>query len=67
FILSQLKAATMDKETLRQRARERGYDVDGRSIHAALVNLKRQGKIEEIGDSGQFRLISGGSSLFRRV
>lgn len=48
FILDALMARQMGKEELRAKAEAAGFDPDGRSIHATLVNLQRGGKVTEI-------------------
>jgi hypothetical protein len=47
FMLEKLRKNRTNKDTLRQAAVAAGYDVDGRSIHATLVNLVRAGKVQE--------------------
>jgi plasmid stability protein len=53
FILGALRRSNHSKDSLRFLAEKGGYHVDGRSIHATLVNLIRTGKAEEIED-GEF-------------
>ena len=53
FILATLRASTHTKDSLRFLAEKAGYHIDGRSIHATLVNLTKSGKAEEIRD-GEF-------------
>lgn len=48
FILQALRMRPMGKEDLRDSASRAGYSVDGRSIHATVVNLHRTGRIKEI-------------------
>jgi hypothetical protein len=48
FVFKSLLARPKSKEDLRQAAADAGYDVDGRSIHAAIVNLLRTGRIKEL-------------------
>jgi hypothetical protein len=48
FILKTLEIRPMSKDDLREYATNEGYDVDGRSIHATLVNLSRTDKIKEL-------------------
>jgi DNA-binding response OmpR family regulator len=56
FLLKEMAGGPLNKDKLRERANDRGYAVDGRSIHAALMNLERQGKVEEL-DDGRFGLL----------
>ena len=53
FIVDRLGQERMSKDSLRNLAASHGYDVDGRSIHATLVNLTRTGKVKE-GADGTF-------------
>jgi hypothetical protein len=53
FIFQNLRTGPRSKDDLRWIANRAGYDVDGRSIHATLVNLLRSGKAVEISD-GQY-------------
>jgi hypothetical protein len=45
FIIERLKKRRMSKDELRVVAAEAGFEIDGRSIHATLVNLVRTGKV----------------------
>jgi hypothetical protein len=47
FLLDKLHKNRTNKDTLRQLAQKAGYNVDGRHIHATLVNLVRAGKVQE--------------------
>lgn len=49
FIFEKLQKNRMSKDGIRQIVQKAGYDVDGRSIHATLVNLIRGGKVREDG------------------
>ena len=54
FVLQQLRAGKpKTKDDLRWLAEQAGYDVDGRSIHAALVALLRTARAKEV-EQGQF-------------
>lgn len=53
FLLEKMRRGISTKESLRAVAEEAGYDVDGRSIHATLVNLIKSGRAVEIGE-GQY-------------
>ncbi|WP_454626540.1 hypothetical protein [Bradyrhizobium cenepequi] len=53
FLLEKMRRGVSTKESLRAVAEEAGYDVDGRSIHATLVNLIKSGKAVETGE-GQY-------------
>jgi hypothetical protein len=53
FLLEKMRLGISTKESLRGLAEEAGYDVDGRSIHATLVNLIKSGRAVEIGE-GQY-------------
>jgi hypothetical protein len=53
FLLEKMRLGTSSKDGLRAVAEAAGYDVDGRSIHATLVNLIKSGKAVEFGE-GQF-------------
>ena len=50
FVLETLRAGHRTKDTLKLAAVEAGYAVDGRSIHATLVNLIKRGQAVELGD-----------------
>lgn len=54
FIVDRLHKERMSKDSLRNLAESYGYDVDGRSIHATLVNLLRTGKVSEGADGTYF-------------
>ena len=68
FLMKEMATEPANKDKLRQAAERHGYDLDGRSIHAALINLLRQGKIEERED-GRFGLIAKGAevTVLRRI
>jgi hypothetical protein len=53
FLMEKMLYGISSKDGLRAEAEGAGYDVDGRSIHATLVNLIKSGKAVEIGE-GQF-------------
>jgi hypothetical protein len=53
FLLENLGRGIATKDALRAVAEGAGYEVDGRSIHATLVNLIKSGKAVEIGE-GQY-------------
>jgi hypothetical protein len=53
FMMQCLRTGMRTKDDLRWMAEQAGYDVDGRSIHATLVNLIKRNEATEIGD-GQF-------------
>ena len=53
FVFQTLRKGTRTKDDLRWMANQAGYDVDGRSIHASLVNLTRSGKVVEVSE-GQY-------------
>jgi hypothetical protein len=53
FIFQSLHKGPLTKDDLRWMANRAGYDVDGRSIHATLVNLLRSGRAVEVSD-GQY-------------
>lgn len=48
FIVESLSRGKMDKDDLRHFAETKGIAVDGRSLHATLINLIRAGKIKEV-------------------
>jgi hypothetical protein len=50
FVVGRLRAGVQTKDSLRAAAEQAGYDVDGRSIHATLVNLMKTGRAAETGD-----------------
>jgi len=50
FMLEKLRAGYSTKDSLRLAANEAGYKVDGRSIHATLVNLLKRGQAVEISE-----------------
>jgi hypothetical protein len=49
FILETLRAGHRTKDSLRLAAQEAGYEIDGRSVHASLVNLIKRGQAVEKG------------------
>jgi hypothetical protein len=53
LVQSMLTSGLKTKEDLRWMAEQAGYEVDGRSIHATLVNLIKSAKAVEIGP-GQY-------------
>lgn len=53
FVMHSLRTGMRSKDDLRWMAVQAGYDVDGRSIHATLVNLMKRNEAAEISD-GQF-------------
>jgi hypothetical protein len=54
FLIENMAASGLkSKDEMRRMAEQAGYDVDGRSIHATLVNLIKSGRAVEIGP-GQF-------------
>jgi hypothetical protein len=53
FVFQSLRTGTRTKDDLRWMANQAGYEVDGRSIHATLVNLTRSGKAIEVSE-GQY-------------
>jgi hypothetical protein len=55
FIVESLSRGRMDKDGLRQFAEISGLAIDGRSLHATLINLLRSGKIKEV-DEGLYDL-----------
>jgi hypothetical protein len=50
FIVDKLGTGHSTKDSLKLAAVEAGYKVDGRSIHATLVNLIKTGRATEIGE-----------------
>ncbi len=48
IIVESLARGKMDKDGLRHFAESKGIVVDGRSLHATLINLIRGGKIREV-------------------
>jgi hypothetical protein len=48
FLLEKLRSGPHTKDVLRWAAEQAGYDVDGRSIHATLVNLIRTDRAVEV-------------------
>ncbi|UFX43767.1 hypothetical protein HAP47_0031805 [Bradyrhizobium sp. 41S5] len=55
FIVESLSRGRMDKDGLRHFAESKGVTVDGRSLHATLINLVRAGRIKEV-DEGLYDL-----------
>lgn len=53
FVLENLRRGIATKDSLRAVAESAGYEVDGRSIHATLVNLMKAGRAVEFGE-GQY-------------
>lgn len=51
FLLEKMRRGVNTKDSLRMVAEEAGYEVDGRSIHATLVNLIKSGKAVEMGEN----------------
>jgi hypothetical protein len=50
FVFKALQVRPMTKDDLRHSVENAGYRVDGRSIHATIVNLLRGNKIMEIAE-----------------
>lgn len=50
IIVEGLTQDRMDKDGLKQFAEGRGFTVDGRSLHATIINLIRSGKIREVAE-----------------
>ena len=46
FVMQSLRSGQRSKDDLRWMAERAGYDVDGRNIHATLVNLIKSGRVE---------------------
>jgi hypothetical protein len=50
FILESLARGRMNKDGLRHFAESKGLTVDGRSLHATVINLVRSGKVKQASD-----------------
>ncbi|WP_456620397.1 MULTISPECIES: hypothetical protein [unclassified Bradyrhizobium] len=50
FILESLARGRMNKDGLRNFAESQGLVVDGRSLHATIINLVRSGKVKQVSD-----------------
>jgi hypothetical protein len=53
FVMQSLRSGPHSKDDLRWMAEQAGYEVDGRNIHATLVNLLKSGRAVEISE-GQY-------------
>ena len=53
FVLDKLRTGHRTKDSLRIAAEEAGYEIDGRSIHATLVNLIKRNEAFEVSE-GQY-------------
>lgn len=53
FMLDKLRTGHRTKDSLRLAAEEAGYEIDGRSIHATLVNLIKRNEAVEVSE-GQY-------------
>jgi hypothetical protein len=53
FVMQSLRSGLRSKDDLRWMAEQAGYDVDGRNIHATLVNLIKSGRAVEVSE-GQY-------------
>ncbi len=53
-----IRAGNLGKDQIKEAAVAHGYKVDGRNIHATLVNLAKSGVVEE-DNKGKFSSVTG--------